>query len=70
MPPNPLISRLVVLRLSCGDCPIAALPPQLDPDPGDVITCVACGRDATVLAVTPHADLDADTPILHGGDTP
>ncbi len=76
-PTRRLIARLVVLELSCGDCPIAALPPELDPAVGDVITCAVCGRDATVQSVTSQADLAksddaarsdraADTPILPG----
>ena len=78
-PPNPLIPRLVVIKLTCGHTVTLGIPPEVDPRPGDDLHCYTCDQGVLVVSVTPHADAvgadprvgpsddPATTPILHHG---
>jgi hypothetical protein len=73
----------VLIELSCGHAVTLDLPPEIDPGPGYTLHCYACGHAVQVVSLTPPpeprsapkdalsaVDGAAQTPILHGGDTP
>jgi len=67
MHPNPLVPRLVVITLTCGHAVPIAIPPEVDPDPGDALHCYTCDADVQVVSVVTHAEAAAEaaaTPIL------